>query len=219
MSLIDYIGRQFHNPQGFGGKLTTWIMNAQNRALYDATEALLALSGSDKVLDVGFGNGWLLERISKRYGCELYGIDTSPDSLSFATKRNRRYIQEGRMSLSLADALSTGFADTAFSKVYTVNTVYFWDDLDKGLAEMYRILKPGGTFINTLYTKDTLDKLPMTRQGYTKYSLTQLSDVAFPSNHRQFRAAEHSALYTRKEIYYAKINYKTRTDYRRNYAV
>jgi ubiquinone/menaquinone biosynthesis C-methylase UbiE len=178
MSLIDYIGRQFHNPQGFGGRLATWVMNIQNRALYDATEDLLALCDTDKVLDVGFGNGWLLERIAKRYGCELYGIDTSSDSLSLATKRNRRYIRSGRITLSLADALRTGFEDEFFSKVYTVNTVYFWDDLENGLSEMHRILKPGGLFVNTLYTKDTLDKLPMTRQGYKKYSLTQLSDAS-----------------------------------------
>jgi ubiquinone/menaquinone biosynthesis C-methylase UbiE len=177
MSLIDYIGRQFHNPTGALGRLATWIMNVQNRALYDATEAALTPLPSEKVLDVGFGNGWLLEHIAKLYKCELCGIDTSPDSLALATKRNLRSIHSGRMKLSLADALCTGFENDFFDKAYTVNTVYFWDDLDKGLAEMHRILKSGGMFVNTLYTKDTLDRLPMTRQGYRKYSLMQLTDA------------------------------------------
>ena len=63
------------------------------------------------------------------------------------------------MVLSLGDAQSTGFANEFFSKVYTVNTIYFWTDLAAGFDEVRRILRPGGIFVNGFYPKETLDKL------------------------------------------------------------
>lgn len=81
------------------------------------------------------------------------------------------------MTLSLGGALQTGFAEGFFDKVYTVNTVYFWPDLGAGLAEAWRILKPGGIFGNAVYTKAFLDTLPVTQQGYAKHSIEHLVEA------------------------------------------
>jgi ubiquinone/menaquinone biosynthesis C-methylase UbiE len=177
MGLIRYIGDQFHKPTGLGGKLVTFVMNRQNDIQYRGTEAALDLRDTDTVLDIGFGNGYLLHRLASNHGGRFYGIDISKDMLSAASKRCTRYISEGRMTLSLGDALRTGLPDSFFDKAYTVNTVYFWDDLVAGLAEIWRILKPGGIFVNAVYTKEFLDTLPVTRQGYAKHSIKRLVDV------------------------------------------
>jgi ubiquinone/menaquinone biosynthesis C-methylase UbiE len=177
MGLIRYIGDQFHKPTGFGGKFVTFVMNRQNDKQYRGTEATLGLQDTDTVLDIGFGNGYLLHRLAECYGCRFYGIDISEDMLRAASKRCEQFINKGRMTLSLGDALQTGLPDDFFDKAYTVNTVYFWSDLTTGLKEMHRILKPSGIFVNAVYTKEFLDSLPVTKQGYAKHSVKHLIET------------------------------------------
>ncbi|MDR3121171.1 MAG: class I SAM-dependent methyltransferase [Clostridiales bacterium] len=140
---MSYIGEQFHKPTGLGGKLATFVMNRQNWRQYAGAEAALNLVGTESVLDIGFGNGYLLGRLAGRYDCCFYGVDISPDMLQTATKRNRKSIDSGKMCLSLGSAEKTGLESDSIDKAYTVNTVYFWSSLDAGLADIWRILKPG----------------------------------------------------------------------------
>jgi ubiquinone/menaquinone biosynthesis C-methylase UbiE len=177
MGLMTYISKQFHKPTGFSGRLVAFVMNHQNDIQYRGVEAALRLRDTDTVLDIGFGNGYLLNRLASSYDSQFYGIDISEDMLSAANKRCRTFIRAGRMSLSLGDALHTGLPDRLFEKTYTVNTAYFWSDLEAGLAEVWRILKPDGVFVNAVYTKEFLDTLPVIRQGYAKYSIAHYIDI------------------------------------------
>jgi ubiquinone/menaquinone biosynthesis C-methylase UbiE len=174
---MSYIGEQFHKPTGFGGRLATFVMNRQNWRQYVGIESVLELGVTDSVLDVGFGNGYMLYRLASRHNCHFYGIDISPDMLETATKRNKKYIEDGRMSLSPGSAEQTGLADELIKKVYTVNTVYFWSSLDAGLREIWRILQPDGVFVNTVYSKAMLDSLPFTKNGYAKYEIDEFLDA------------------------------------------
>jgi ubiquinone/menaquinone biosynthesis C-methylase UbiE len=173
MGLMSYIGKQFHKPTGFGGRLATFVMNRQNWRQYVGTEAALTLRDTDSVFDIGFGNGYLLNRLAGRYNCRFYGIDISPDMLAAASRRNKKHIDGGKMSLSLGSAEQTGLADGLLDKAYTVNTAYFWSSLDAGLSEIWRVLKPGGVFVNTVYSKAMLDGLPVTKSGYAKYEIDE----------------------------------------------
>lgn len=62
----EYIGSQFGNPRGFVGKVCCLIMNVINNAMYKKAVSLLDLSQDEKVLDIGYGNGYLLECIYKK---------------------------------------------------------------------------------------------------------------------------------------------------------
>ena len=42
------------------------------------------------------------------------------------------------------------FQDGCFTKVFSIHSVYFWDNLPKTISEIYRVLKPEGTIILTL---------------------------------------------------------------------
>jgi ubiquinone/menaquinone biosynthesis C-methylase UbiE len=174
---MSYIGEQFHKPMGLGGRLATFVMNRQNWRQYVGTESVLELGVADSVLDIGFGNGFMLDRLAGRYPCHFYGIDISPDMLDAATSRNKKHIRDGRMSLTIGSAEKTGLADESIEKAYTVNTVYFWSSLDAGLTEIWRILRPDGVFINTVYSKAMLDSLPVTKNGYAKYEIDELLEA------------------------------------------
>lgn len=174
MGINSYIAKQFADPKGFGGSVISLIMNRQNRPLYDETIRLLALSDSDSTLDIGCGNGFVLNLLARQHSGTFAGIDPSEEIINTALRRNRKYIKSKQMSLSCQEAGSMSFQDASFSKAYTINTVYFWSDLSKPMDEIWRVLKPGGIFINTLYTNETLARFSHTQHGYTRYDAQQL---------------------------------------------
>ncbi len=175
MRIKEYISKQFSSPKGLGGSLISVVMNHQNRPLYDATMHLLQLSDSDSVLDIGCGNGFVLNLLARRYDACFTGIDTSESAIKAASRRNLKYIERGNMNLSCQDVSLMSFSDESFSKAYTINTVYFWNDLNKTMAEIWRVLKVGGIFVNTLYTNETLSRFSHTGIGYKKYTSDQLT--------------------------------------------
>ena len=174
MRINSYIAKQFQEPKGFGGSVISLVMNHQNRALYDETVRMLALSDSDSVLDIGCGNGYVLNLLARQHNATFAGIDPSASIIEAALRRNRKF---NKMSFSCQDISSTSFANESFSKVYTINTVYFWSDLNKSMLEIRRLLKTGGVFINTLYTNETLSHFSHTRFGYKRYDAAELTNA------------------------------------------
>ena len=174
MHINQYIAKQFKKPTGFGGKMATAIMNWQNYPLYEATERLLLPDNHEKILDIGCGNGYVLTMLAKKYHCEYTGIDISTSILKAAAKRNRKFVKAGNMSFEYGEANKMNFEHGTFNKAYTINTVYFWDDLADTMHEIKRILKPRGTFINTLYTNEALAQFPHTQFGYKRFTIEAL---------------------------------------------
>lgn len=172
----DYIGSQFGNPRGFVGAICCVIMNVVNRAMYKNAVALVDVSPDDKVLDIGFGNGYLLQLLYNKCKCDMYGIDISEDMVTAATSRNARASRDGKLHLQWGDCCDLPFDESSFSAVTSINTVYFWNNTEDCLAEIRRVLKPGATFYNVVYTKEWLDKLSYTKKGFQKFEAQDLVD-------------------------------------------
>jgi len=175
MSLNKYIAKQLGNPKGIGGKIIFSVMNRQNRPLYEDVLRLLASADSDSVLDIGCGNGNVLNMLANRANCTLTGIDFSKSAIKTALSRNRRFVKNGRMNLACQDMNLLPFPDCSFDMAYSINTVYFWENLDDVLVEIWRILKPNGIFINALYTNETLGSFPHTKFGYKRFTPNELT--------------------------------------------
>lgn len=171
MSINSYIAKQFAAPRGIGGALISMVMNRQNRPLYDETIHLLELCDSDSVLDIGCGNGYVLGLLAQKHRAACSGIDTSATIIHAAARRMRKY-KNTDFSCQSVSAMS--FADESFSKAYTINTVYFWPKLEGPMAEIRRVLKNKGIFINTLYSNETLSRFSHTQYGYRRYEENEL---------------------------------------------
>lgn len=171
----EYIGSQFGNPRGFVGKVCCIIMNIINNAMYKNTVSLVEISSDGNILDIGYGNGYLLKSIYKKTKANLYGIDISEDMKVQATKRNKAASNDGKLFLDTGDCCDLKYADDFFGAVTSINTVYFWEDTIKGLSEINRTLKAGGSFYNVVYTKEWLDKLSYTKKGFKKFGPDELT--------------------------------------------
>lgn len=157
----------------------------------------LQLQAQDRVLEVGFGPGSLISEMAS-LASVVEGIDFSPAMIARATKTNKRHISDGRVVLHQGDCRSLPFADQAFEKVCSINTVYFWNDPISYLTEMFRVTKNGGTIVigfrdseqmrslnlsrdifNT-YTREDITRL-LTEAGYTHAVITEREGAPFRS--------------------------------------
>jgi SAM-dependent methyltransferase len=108
---------------------------------------------------------------------KVYGIEISKDTLHKATAKNEQHINDKTLQLFLENINKTSFEDNLFDKIYTVNTIYFWDELEKSFSEIKRIMKPDGIFINVIHTKEYLDKIVYTIYGFNKYTVDEIRNI------------------------------------------
>jgi ubiquinone/menaquinone biosynthesis C-methylase UbiE len=137
---------QFAHPRGWPGRLAGWLMARKNAAMNAACVEWLAPAPGERVLELGFGHGrtiaWLAERT--RPDGLVAGVDLSDTMLRQASARNRDAIAAGQVRLAKGDARHIPFASGAFDKALATNCVQFWGDLAAALAEIRRVLAPGG---------------------------------------------------------------------------
>ena len=140
-----FIAKQARHAKGPLGRLIAFIMAretwAQNHRAIDA----LAVEAGDHVLDLGCGHGRSLAALAALAPKgRVVGADPSELMAEIAAQRNRALVRAHRVDVAVASADRLPFADAAFHKAMCVHVVYFWTDLDGPLAEIARVLKPGG---------------------------------------------------------------------------
>jgi SAM-dependent methyltransferase len=104
-----------------------------------------------RVLEVGGGEGELAERMQRELGAEVTFVDFSPRMVELARARGVD-AQEG-------DVQALPFADGSFDTVVSAWMLYHVPDLDRGLAEMARVLVPGGALIAVTNSVDHIAEL------------------------------------------------------------
>ena len=107
----------------------------------------------------------------------MYGIDISKDMQVQATKKNKKAVSENNSHLQVGDCCNLKYDNDYFSAITSINTIYFWSNTEKGLSEIRRVLKPGKSFYNVVYTKEWLDKLSYTQKGFKKFEPEQLVEL------------------------------------------
>ena len=133
-------------PAGLLGTVGGLLMRLLNRGQqHEVARMLGPLVGRD-VLEVGHGPGVLLGLLA-RDARHVTGVDPSTQMRWLAVRANAAAIAAGRLDVRAGDAGGTGLPDAAVDLVVSVNTVAIWPDLDGGVAELHRVLRPGGRLV------------------------------------------------------------------------
>lgn len=120
-------------------------MNRRHGRLTDWGLGHVAIREHDTILDIGCGGGKTVAKLAALAGKGVvHGVDYSATSVAAAQRTNRRLIEDGRVTLHQASASDLPFADNTFDLVTAVETHFWWTDLEAGMREACRVLKPGG---------------------------------------------------------------------------
>lgn len=177
------IGVQYHQPAGIKGRIAGQFMVHQHEPENIWTVSLLNARPTDHILEIGFGPGVAIQRLSRTvHQGRIAGVDISQTMVEAASRRNATAIRKGLVDLHCGEAEHLPFADATFDIVFSIHTLYFWANPLPMLTEIYRVLKPGGkaclTFLpseNWQGDKQAIPDIPggtdtvqwMTRAGFS----------------------------------------------------
>ena len=105
-----------------------------------------------RILDVATGTGDLAIASLKCNPKRIDGIDISEGMLAVGRQKLKKQQLEQVIFLNLADAENIPFPDATFDAITVAFGVRNFENLEKGLAEMRRVLKPGGVCIILEFT-------------------------------------------------------------------
>ncbi len=169
-SELKELAKQLGNPAGEYGTQIGTMMNETNVSMIRKTFEFFAPKDNDCILELGHGNAHHLK--------ELYGLAsnlryTGLDISKLMKKEAEAYCKESGLQATstfhLYDGITIPLETNSFDKIFTVNTLYFWTDPMKLMGELYRVLKPNGLLSVTFVHEETMNQMPFTEYGFTKY--------------------------------------------------
>ncbi|KAF2519946.1 bifunctional demethylmenaquinone methyltransferase/2-methoxy-6-polyprenyl-1,4-benzoquinol methylase UbiE [Flavobacterium salilacus subsp. salilacus] len=119
------------------------------------------------ILDIATGTGDLAILMTATSATEIIGADISAGMLEVGRKKIAERKMNNKIQMVLADSENLPFDDNYFDAVTVAFGVRNFETLEKGLAEILRVLKPGGIFV--ILETSVPTKFPY-KQGYRFYS-------------------------------------------------
>jgi SAM-dependent methyltransferase len=110
-----------------------------------AVDVAAATSTGAKVLEVGCGPGRLSIRLAREHDLDVTGLDLDPEMIRRAEANAVRGSRDGHGPVfMIGDVASMPFPDGSFDLVVSTLSLHHWADPSAGLAEIARVLRPGG---------------------------------------------------------------------------
>jgi arsenite methyltransferase len=112
----------------------------------ELVRAAVGARSGDRVLDVGCGPGFYITELLEAVGREgaVVGVDISADMLAVAAKRAAGH---GNVEFHEAGAASLPVPDASFERAVCIQVLEYVRDVPAALAEMHRVLRPGGRML------------------------------------------------------------------------
>jgi ubiquinone/menaquinone biosynthesis C-methylase UbiE len=160
---------QLRKPHGEGAESIAAYMKALNEALYAHVLKMLPLSPQTQMLEIGYGEGLMPEAIAaQNSGISYTGLDFSEEMLKMARAKN---IPEA--TFLLGEAAQMPFQENQFDVCFAINVLYFWENPKREIAEIQRVLKPGGMLLFGYRPKSFMQAIPFTEFGFSLYETTE----------------------------------------------
>jgi len=191
------IAAQLRNPDGAEGIKTAVRMSENNAFMITSTIDSLPVQPGDRLFELGPGGGKHLSYLFEQYPDVLYtGADISETMIGMATQHNRALVEGSCVSM-VAVQPENGccflpFPGHHFDHIFTVNTLYFWDNAPAQAKELLRVLKPGGTLAVCFAPEDFMKTLPFTQYGFRLYTEEHATRLLEDAGFKNVRPEQHS---------------------------
>jgi len=133
------------------------IEERRYRTHYHLPELFESMDGTDqRLLEVGCGIGVDSIQLAKR-GFQVTAVDLTENALAVARQFAAR--REATVDFRLGNAEGLDFPDESFDAIYSFGVLHHTPDIKRSVAEVHRVLRPGGTAYVMLYHRNSLVNL------------------------------------------------------------
>lgn len=119
------------------------------------------------ILDIATGTGDLAINLTSTNAKEIIGLDISNGMLEVGRKKIASKKLDGIISMVIGDSENLPFEDNTFDAITVAFGVRNFENLEKGLSEILRVLKPNGIFV---ILETSVPTNPIYKFGYNIYS-------------------------------------------------
>lgn len=185
--------------------------------------ARMGIRPGQQILDLGCGHGWATRLLGQAApGAQAIGIDASHAMIEVAESRHD-FTARARYERGVFEEID--FKDGKFDRIFSMEALYYAVDLDRALAEMQRVLKPGGSvdvvidrYKESPHTEGWHDQVGVTmhwlgedewralfeRDGFVNVRTERVIDSRGPGDEASFQPSEHCPTFqVRKELHEA----------------
>ena len=128
---------------------------------------LVKSKNPDTILDIATGTGDLAINLAETNASKIIGLDISSGMLEIGKDKIKKKHLDSKIEMVLGDSENMPFNDNTFDAITVAFGVRNFETLENGLKEIYRVLKPKGTFV--ILETSIPTKTPY-KQGYVFYS-------------------------------------------------
>ncbi|AQG77884.1 class I SAM-dependent methyltransferase [Spirosoma montaniterrae] len=172
------VASQLRQPHGDAGVEVGQRMNVGNELIYRRAIRQLAVQPNDRILELGPGNGlFARDLVGVAPSVRYTGCDFSEVMIAQANQLNADLVQSGQVRFVFRSGATLPFDDGSFTKFLTINTLYFWEDPAAELAEIQRVLVPGGHVVLGIRPRSLMEQMPFTAFGFTLYDPEQATEL------------------------------------------
>jgi demethylmenaquinone methyltransferase/2-methoxy-6-polyprenyl-1,4-benzoquinol methylase len=153
---------------------------------------ILKQKSPETILDIATGTGDLAINLTETGAKRIVGLDISRGMLEVGKKKVRERKLENTVEMVVGDSEQLAFGDNSFDAVTVAFGVRNFEDLQKGLSEIYRVLKPQGTLVVLETSVPTKTPFKQGYSIYTRYILPTIGKI-FSKDRSAYRYLSESA--------------------------
>lgn len=143
----EQIEKMFDNVSGNYDLLNRIITWRRDKRWRKTVLKLIAKRKPDRILDIATGTGDMALLLSRTNASHILAVDISRGMLDVANKKIQHYNLQERIRTEIQDAENLTLPDSSFDVTTIIFGVRNFENLEKGLAEAHRVVKPGGTLV------------------------------------------------------------------------
>jgi len=123
-------------------------MEKGHRPVGEQAIDLMKIPADARVLDVGCGSGWATRLMAEKASSgRVIGIDIADEMINLAREESASF---ANVDFQVASAEKLPFGDGDFTHAFSMESLYYYDDILTALSEIKRILKPDGVFVTVV---------------------------------------------------------------------
>jgi len=163
----EQVTQMFDNISGNYDSLNRVISLGIDVKWRDKVVALVSDKNPETILDIATGTGDLVILMAKTAAKKIIGLDISAGMLEVGKQKIAKENLTDRIEMVLGDSENMPYPDNFFDAITVSFGIRNFETLEKGLAEIYRVLKPNGLFV--ILETSVPTKFPF-KQGYALYT-------------------------------------------------